>query len=289
MTMMAKKWKVVVGTNGSTKVLYESKSKKACKWYAQGFNGGCEQNGKAIRARLEQCDVEENGIWLVVGHNLRDDDYTPYEVLTIETNYDTARNIAMGINTETQRTGNCADVLDLSFAPKIDADSIGEVRSRLLALGHQLIEMAGQLEPRESVAETQEQEEPGLPDTLPKPSEELPELYVEVTGLSDEPRYISVADPRATFMATFESLSPGSKCRAITGHPETTPQPLLIEVVGGNAPRQVIEFGDPRVEFCDHHNAHSYDGSIARVIENPGPNDVPNVSFARKQPTSSGA
>lgn len=57
---------------------------------------------------------------------------------------------------------------------------------------------------------------------------------------------------------------------------------LLVEIVGGRAPRCVVEFGDPRQEFCDHHNATACDGSEARPILKPTPEDVPTLSFKQK-------
>lgn len=54
---------------------------------------------------------------------------------------------------------------------------------------------------------------------------------------------------------------------------------LMVEITGGNAPRYVIEFGDPRKRFCEHHNANSPDGSVARIIENPTSKDQPDISF----------
>lgn len=57
---------------------------------------------------------------------------------------------------------------------------------------------------------------------------------------------------------------------------------LMVEIVGGMAPRYVCEFDDPRKAFCQHHNATSGDGSVARILPNPGPEIVPNLSFAKK-------
>ncbi len=231
---MKAKWKVVTGNNGSTQVLIEGVSKKTAKLYAKGFNDRCKAEGWAKRARLEKVAHEEDGLWLVVGHNIRLNEDIPYEVLSIETSYDAARNIAMGVNTMTRETGDCADVVDLNQFPKVDPRGVDELKGRLLALGRQMYDMADQIKPRKLKANLPEAnaevdnlpplEEPDLPDTLPKPKEELPKLYVEVTGLSDEPRYTSITDPRATYMATLESLNPGCKCRAIDT-PEQVNQP----------------------------------------------------------------
>lgn len=210
------KWKVVTGNNGSTQVLLDGVTKRTAKLYAKGFNGRCKTEGLAKRARLEKCEPEEHGLWLVIGHSLRDDDYTPYEVLSIETNYDSAVNVSMGVNSMTQQTGLCADVLDLNYFPKVGVHNLSEVKQKALALGHHLYDMADQIKPQKGKPNLPEaSEEPELQHALPKATEELPKLYVEVTGFSDETRYISVTDPRATMMATFEDLNPGSKCRAI--------------------------------------------------------------------------
>lgn len=58
---------------------------------------------------------------------------------------------------------------------------------------------------------------------------------------------------------------------------------LLVEIVGGRAPRYIIEFADPRQAFCDTHNSRCPDGSVARVIHSPGPRDVPDLSFVSRK------
>lgn len=64
--------------------------------------------------------------------------------------------------------------------------------------------------------------------------------------------------------------------------PEKLPR-LMVEVIGGDAPRHVVEFKDPRVGFCQQHYARSTDGTIARAILHPSPNEVANTDFTHGQ------
>lgn len=165
-----------------------------------------------------------------------------------------------------------------------DGASVREVAAaRIREEAYKLLDLADELCPE--VAPERNWEPP-----KPKPEDMLPPLYVEISGDGKETRLVEMTDPRNTFIPSFMEYNPGRTCRALSKAPDSKPTPFLVEVVGGNAPRQVIEFGDPRQDYVDMHNGKSVDGSVARIIENPGPDDVPSLSFARNgQPTSSGA
>lgn len=59
-------------------------------------------------------------------------------------------------------------------------------------------------------------------------------------------------------------------------------QRFLVEVIGGPQGRFVVEFRDPRQQFCDYHNSTVNDGSVARVVENPRADEVADLDFRKR-------
>lgn len=107
-------------------------------------------------------------------------------------------------------------------------------------------------------------------------------MFLVMAQGSAEPigRFEELEDAEA-FVAGYEHRCPGKTVDLFFRMGTKRTERFMVEVAGGIAPRQVIEFADPRVEFCEHHNASAIDGSVAKIIRDPGLHDEPTLSFAR--------